>query len=133
MMRRMLVIGRIAIWCLVVGAVGWQPVRPAAAANPVRPAVEEARIAALLGAVERSGAQFIRNGTEYSAQEALHHMEQKLWWAGSRVKTAEEFIEGIASRSSISGKPYLIRLPDGRQEEAAEWLRGKLAEIDLQR
>src|SRR5687767_4422768 len=63
-------------------------------------------------------AVFIRNGNEYSPSDAADHMRTKLDYAGSRVKTALQFIEHIASTSSVSGEPYLIRFDDGREVES---------------
>ncbi len=94
---------------------------------------EQARITALLDAVERSGAQFIREGKTYSAVEGRKHLERKLRHASGRVKTAEEFIEWIASRSSTTGRPYRVRLPSGEEVESAVWFRQRLAEIDARR
>jgi hypothetical protein len=91
---------------------------------------EQARIAALLDTVERSGAAFIREERTYSAAEGRKHLERKLHHAGDRVTTAEQFIEEIASRSSTTGRPYFVKLPSGEQVETGPWLRQRLAEID---
>ncbi len=96
-----------------------------------RDATEEKRIDYLLQAVESlKGGGFVRNGTEYNASDAGKHLRLKLKNAGERVKTAEDFIEGCATRSSISGQSYTIRLPDGTKTESAAFLRGKLREFD---
>lgn len=60
-------------------------------------------------------------------------MRTKLRIAGSHVKTAEDFIRYCASESSVSGKPYEIRFPDGRVVYSADFLRQKLREFDKQR
>jgi len=57
-------------------------------------------------------------------------MRAKLHIAGSRVKTAEDFIRYCASESSVSGLPYEIRFPDGRVVRSADFLRQKLAEFE---
>ncbi len=91
---------------------------------------ERERIHALLDALERSGLEFIRNGFTHTAREARAHLEMKLDRAGGRVTTAEQFIRHCATRSSLSGRPYLVRLADGSTVHAADWLRARLAEID---
>lgn len=106
---------------------------PAGAGEPARRLSEPERIAALLDAVERSGATFIREGKAYSAVAGRRHLERKLRYVGRRVKTAEDFIEGIASRSSTTGRPYLVRLPSGEEIETRVWLQQRLAEIDARR
>lgn len=49
--------------------------------------------------------------------------------AGDRVKTTEDFITGIASKSFLSGKPYLVKFADGHTQPTGEWLRAHLAEV----
>ena len=48
--------------------------------------------------------------------------------AGSAVKTAKDFIEKIASKSSMSGKPYEIEFDNGTKIEAKAFLLKKLGE-----
>jgi hypothetical protein len=91
---------------------------------------ESQKITALLNAIEQSNLVFIRNGTEYSAPRAREHLEMKLSRSGGRITTAAQFIEHLASRSSMTGTPYYVKLPDGRRMRAAVWLREKLAEIE---
>jgi len=115
------------------GIVGAFSPPPGQAGEDVRGLAERDRIAALLEAAERSGARFVRQGKEYSGAEGRKHLERKLRYAGERVRTAEEFIEGIASRSSITGRPYRVRLPERQEKEAGPWFRDMLAEIDARR
>jgi hypothetical protein len=61
---------------------------------------------------------FIRNGREFEVTRAVNHLKRKLKSQANKLATAEEFIDHIASSSSISGKPYLIRRPGGQNEEA---------------
>lgn len=96
-----------------------------------REAKEDARIEHIISAVEKlPGAVFIRNGTDYDPKEAGAHLRMKLEKAGDRVKTAEDFIDGIAAKSSISGKPYRIRMADGSVTDTAPYLRSRLGEYD---
>ena len=92
---------------------------------------EDVRIEYLLTVVASlQDAQFIRNGAAYDSTAAVKHMRAKLHIAGSRVKTAEDFIRYCASESSVSGQPYEIRFRDGRVVLSADFLRQKLAEFD---
>ncbi len=50
-------------------------------------------------------------------------MRDKLKLAGSDVKTYNDFIEKVASKSSISGQAYLVKFPDGKTMEVAKWLK----------
>ena len=89
----------------------------------------KAEIDELISFTQASGVRFIRNGTEYSAAEGAQHLRDKLNKAGDRVKTTEDFITGIASKSYLSGKPYLVKFADGRTQPTADWLRAHLAEV----
>ena len=80
-----------------------------------------------------SDATFIRNGAEHSALEAAEHLRMKWGSAGSGVNTAEQFIDGVASRSSVTGRPYRIRFAGGRTVEAGEFLREHLQQIEQDR
>lgn len=88
-----------------------------------------AEIDELISFVQNSGVRFIRNGQEYSAAEGADHLRQKLTKAGDRIKTTDDFIVGVASKSYLSGKPYLVRFPDGRTEPTGDWLRAHLGEV----
>ncbi|MFM2197186.1 MAG: hypothetical protein RLZZ505_618 [Verrucomicrobiota bacterium] len=96
-----------------------------------RDAKQDARIEHLISHVESlKGAVFIRNGTEYDTKAAGGHLRMKLGKAGDKVKTAEDFINGLASESSTSGKPYQIRKPDGTVVETKAYFYTRLKEYD---
>jgi hypothetical protein len=91
---------------------------------------QETKIQYLISSVEAlKGAKFIRNGSDYDAKAAADHLRLKLKAAGSRVKTAEDFIRLCASRSSVSGAPYRIRFSDGTTTEAEIFFRKALARL----
>ena len=91
---------------------------------------EGARVEYLIASVEAlETAKFIRNGREYEARAASSHLRLKLRGAGDRVKTAEDFIALCASKSSMSGEPYLIRFADGTTVKAEVFFSGKLKEL----
>ncbi len=74
---------------------------------------EEQKINHLIQYIEKSKVTFIRNGSEYNAIDAAKHLRTKREKAGKRVKTAREFIDYIASKSSMSGEAYKIKFPNG--------------------
>lgn len=104
----------------------------ALAAEPVRsPAAEKVRIEGLITSVEQAkGMVFIRNGSEHDAAAAASHLRMKWKNAGSRVRTAEDFIKYCATGSSMSGKPYQIRFADGRVMNSADYFNAQLRRID---
>jgi len=94
------------------------------------PLSETQKIESLISSIESlKGAVFIRNGSEYSAVQAAHHMRMKWDKAGSRVKTAEDFIEKCASESSMSGEKYQIRFANGKTENSGDYLHEELRKI----
>jgi hypothetical protein len=94
----------------------------------------EPEIAALIGKVEQArGVTFIRNGSDHSAGEAAAHLRRKLAAAHGRITTADQFIDAVGTRSSMTGIAYRVRLPDGREIDSATWLRQLLRELRVER
>jgi hypothetical protein len=92
---------------------------------------EAQKIQALIGSVEHlQGATFIRNGSEYDAKAAADHLRRKLDYAGKRVQTAQQFIDKLATGSSMTGTPYKIRFADGRTVESAVFFREVLKNLE---
>jgi hypothetical protein len=82
----------------------------------------------LLTEVGSSGCTFIRNGKRHSARVAREHLQSKRRHNAHLIDSTEDFIEKIASRSSISGKPYRIRCRGQGEQTAGEWFSTLLAE-----
>jgi hypothetical protein len=74
-------------------------------------------------------AKFVRNDTEYDAKTAATFLRRK-WQRDSSVKTAADFVDKVASVSSTSGKPYLIRFKDGKETKSGDYLRAELKKLD---
>ena len=79
----------------------------------------------LLSFVAQSDCLFIRNGTEYKAQDARAHIENKYQYVKSRVNSADEFISQAASKSSFSGRAYRVRCGE-RYLGTEQWLQTAL-------
>ncbi|MFC5526332.1 DUF5329 family protein [Rhodanobacter ginsengisoli] len=91
-------------------------------------ALEQQKIDYLIASVAAlKDASFIRNGKAYDAPKAADHMRLKLRFAGSRVKSAEDFIVYCGTGSSVSGIKYTIRFADGHTVDSATYLRHKLS------
>jgi len=105
-------------------------IQATAAAAQSGPTTERQKIEAL---IEQLGnlkdAKFVRNGSTYEPATAIRFLRRK-WEANDpKVKTARDFIDKIASVSSSSGKPYLIRFKDGREINSREYLNSALDKI----
>lgn len=79
------------------------------------------------------GVTFIRNGSEHSAADAAQHLRRKLAASKGRITTPEQFIDKLGSKSSMTGRAYRVRLPDGREIDSATWLNGLLRDIRAKR
>jgi hypothetical protein len=94
-----------------------------AAAAPMQQEVEE-----LLQAIEHSGCEFFRNGSWHSGSETRQHLARK--YEGVRrtqtLTSAEDFIDGVATRSSASGLPYRVRCPGAAELPSGQWLHALL-------
>ena len=94
------------------------------------PPAEEKRIEALIAAIERmTEATFIRNGRPYGAAAAAEFLRRKWRQREAEVGSAEDFIGKVASFSSTTGQPYLIRFSDGRETPCALFLRTELSSL----
>ena len=94
------------------------------------PTGEKQKIEALITQVAAlKDATFIRNGSGYSANTAVIFLQAKWLANASNVKTARDFIDNIASISGI-GKPYLIRLKDGREIIGRDFLLAELKKME---
>ena len=80
----------------------------------------------LIGYVSGSGLTFIRNAREYTPDEAAEHMNKKYQHFSDDIDTPEDFIELCATKSLLSGKPYLVVAEQGRELRTGDWLRAEL-------
>jgi hypothetical protein len=84
---------------------------------------EQDRIERLLSLVEESDVVFIRHGQEYSGRKAADHLRDKARRIDPPIRTLDEFIDKVASRSWLHHEPYQVKAPDGTIEDAGAWLR----------
>jgi hypothetical protein len=93
----------------------WQPINTAAG------------ISSLLERIRTAGADyvFIRNGGEYSPEKTAAHLEMK-WKNHGAIRSMDQFIEEIATKSSQSGKLYMVRHLDEEPIPLAEWLQSEI-------
>ncbi|WP_281082442.1 YfeK family protein [Klebsiella quasivariicola] len=94
-------------------------------------AYQEARINAMLDAlVQKTDLIFVRNGDAHTCDEAVAHLRLKLSNTRNRIDTAEQFIDKVASSSSVTGKPYIVRFPGKNDQQARPYLHTLIAQTD---
>jgi hypothetical protein len=82
----------------------------------------------LIDYVGKSNGTFIRNGASHTPAEAVAHIKAKYAHFKTEIKTPEDFIRLAASKSLLTGKPYLVRTPDGKEMRLDVWLTDTLKE-----
>jgi len=87
---------------------------------------EDQEVAYLLDWIRESHCIFVRNGDDHSAVEAADHLQMKYKRVRRWIDDADEFVERIASGSSISGNPYLVRCPGIAEQTSQHWLTQEL-------
>ena len=80
----------------------------------------------LITFVANSGCDFDRNDSVHDSMSAAEHLRSKYHRGKRWVNSAEQFIERIASSSSISGKPYQA-VCDSERISSRDWLYRALA------
>jgi hypothetical protein len=95
---------------------------------PGAPLTEEQKIERLIAAVRKSGMVLIRDGSEHPAEEAADSLQED-WDAAGDVATARDFIEKVAARSPLTGRPHVVRAKSG-DSTSRDWLTEQLAEIE---
>jgi hypothetical protein len=73
---------------------------------------EIVKIMYLIEELRHSPYKFERNGEIHTSVRAAQHLMMKYSWAKNRIKTAEDFIEVLASKSSKTGRDYYVIFDD---------------------
>ncbi len=76
----------------------------------------------LLDYIATSHATFIRNGTTHTPAEGAAHVKAKYEHFKKEIKTPEDFIRLAATKSLLSGQPYLVKPDGGKERRLDEWL-----------
>lgn len=87
---------------------------------------EDLKIAYLISRLQNSPYTFIRNGYSYSGRRAAAHIRHKYQKKANLVRSALDFIKRIASRSSTSGKSYLMKIGGQKSYEIRDILTNEL-------
>lgn len=97
-------------------------------APPALSTSARAEVDALLSRLAQSGCRFQRNGEWHGAAKAREHLERKLAYLErrGRLESAEQFIEQVASGSSVSGEAYRVQCGKAPAVTSAAWLRAQL-------
>ncbi|TXK33242.1 hypothetical protein FVR03_19335 [Pontibacter qinzhouensis] len=100
-------------------------------AQPTASLTESDKISRLIYFVGNlQGATFIRNGGEHTPKDAAAHLQSKLNKHHAKIKTANDFIDLLATKSSATGEYYQIKMANGSTTETYKLLQAELARIE---
>jgi len=80
----------------------------------------------LLNFVQHSSCKINRNGKIHEGSAAVSHIKKKYAYFKDEIQTTEQFIELSATKSTLSGKYYMVHCGDGTQVRTKEWLLNEL-------
>lgn len=104
-------------------------------ATAAPPPATQREIAGLFATLQQSNCRFARNGTWYDAAKAREHLQRKYDWLLRRdaIHRTEDFIDLAATKSSMSGRAYLVQCPGAAAVESGPWFRAALARLRMPR
>ncbi len=80
----------------------------------------------LLNYVENTQCKLERNGDLHSGKYGVKHIKRKYNYFKDKIDSAEKFIELSATKSTMSGKYYMIHCPGKKQQRTQGWLMREL-------
>ena len=106
-----------------------------ASAHAALSPVAEREITHLLTRMAQSGCEFNRNGSWHGAAEASAHLQKKYDYLRNKnlLSSAEDFIAGAATQSSLSGQAYQVRCAGGAAVDSSVWFRQMLRQYRQKR
>lgn len=97
---------------------------------PVLSSETQDEIDHLLAFVENTECQYERNGDFHSGKDAVKHIKKKYKYFRNNIHNTEQFIELSATKSTLSGKYYMIHCEGRPKIKSQQWL---LQELKLYR
>ena len=91
------------------------------------PAEQRAEVEYLIHKVSDTPCALERNGQKGANAEAVTHIKRKYEHFIARIHKTEDFIDLAASRSEMTGRPYLLVCPGKASVTGHDWLYGELA------
>jgi hypothetical protein len=83
---------------------------------------QKLEIGHLLNFVKTSPCKISRNGELHKGNEAVSHIKRKYDHFKSDIKTAEQFIKYAATKSTLSGRHYMVKCGGNNPFKTKEWL-----------
>jgi len=90
------------------------------------PANQEKEVVHLLEYVKNSKCVINRNGTDHIGEKAVKHIEKKYDYFRDDINSTEDFIKYSATKSTMSGKFYMVTCPGEKAIKTQDWLLDEL-------
>ena len=91
-------------------------------ANADVPPETQHEVQHLINFVTNTSCQMVRNGTHHDGPEAIKHIQKKYKYYRDDIRTTEQFIEYSATKSTLSGKYYLVKCGSQNPVKTRDWL-----------
>jgi len=86
------------------------------------PSEKQHEVQHLMQFVKSSGCQIVRNGSAHNAVDALKHIQKKYDYFKDDISTSEEFIAYSATKSTMTGRYYLVECVGKETVKTRDWL-----------
>ncbi len=86
------------------------------------PPKQKIEIEHLLNFIKITHCKVTRNGTTYQDSEAVNHIKRKYEYFKDEIETTEQFILMAATKSTMSGKFYMVQCGENKPHKTKEWL-----------
>jgi hypothetical protein len=90
------------------------------------PESQRAEVDYLIRSLKTSECRMIRNGRLYDGEEAAAHVQHKYDYYREKISSTRQFIELAATKSTMSGKVYMVECAGENPVPSADWLQEKL-------
>ena len=87
----------------------------------------------LISFVSNTSCQIERNWISHNGDEAITHIQQKYDYFRDDIKTTEQFIEYSATKSTMTGRDYLVKCTGHSPIKTRDWLVQELQKYRAQR
>ena len=89
-------------------------------------ALPDEEIDHLLNFVGSTDCTYVRNGHKHNGLEAKKHIARKYKYYSDKIDTTEDFIKYSATKSTVSGKFYMMHCPSKDPIKSKDWLLAEL-------
>ncbi|VAW58253.1 hypothetical protein MNBD_GAMMA11-2826 [hydrothermal vent metagenome] len=87
---------------------------------------QEDEVEHLLDFVKKTECLITRNSTEHKGESAAEHIRKKYDYFSDDIKSAEDFIEYSATKSTLSGQYYTVSCAGKKATKTKDWLLAEL-------